>query len=126
MLGISSKDYPELKLKAWTNRVMTAFLVACMEQACLQRNSHERLVLACAVVQKLSKWLLQVEICPRYLTTEQATYMNALANEQLDILLYIHVQLNFDFPFKIFVTPYWDCGLMYVAHVDRLKVELFL
>lgn len=62
---------------------MTAFLVSCMEQACRQRNSHERLVLACAVVQKLSKWMLQVEMCPRYLTTEQATSMNTLANEQL-------------------------------------------
>ena len=86
VLGISKTDYPELKLKAWTNRVMTAYLAVAMKQQALQMNQGERpsrFVLGAAVCKKLSQWLLQVEMCPRKLTQEQANHMNTLAFEYL-------------------------------------------
>ena len=84
VLGISSNDYPELKLKAWTNRVMTSFLATCLEQACLKFDEGarpDRLVLASAVCKKLSQWLLEVEVCPRHLTQHQADHLYNLAFE---------------------------------------------
>ena len=88
VLGISKSDYPELKLKAWTNRVMTAFLATCMEDGCRKANPTPRFVLASGVMRKLSQWLLEVEMCPRYLSRQQAQYMYDLAIEYLGICLF--------------------------------------
>jgi hypothetical protein len=75
LLGISSRDYPELKLKAYTNRVMTSFLAVCLQEACNKFEESERpprLVLACASMQKLNEWLLRIEMTQRYMTQKEA------------------------------------------------------
>ena len=91
VLGISNKDYPELKLKAWTNRIMSSFLAACLEQACAGFAVDAvppRLALAAATMKKLSQWLLAVERAPRYLSQQEADHMNNLGNEWLGKSLY--------------------------------------
>ncbi len=87
VLGISRVDYPELKLKAWTNRVMTAFLAVCLQEACTKYSDPipGRLALACAAVQKLSEWLLLLEMTKRYMSQTEADNIYKLANEWLSI-----------------------------------------
>lgn len=88
VLGISSVDYPELKLKAWTNRVMTAFLAVCLQEACTKYSDPipGRLALACAAAHKLSEWLLRVEMTKRYMSQEEADGIYKLACEWLGII----------------------------------------
>ena len=72
---------------------MTSFLATCLEQACLRFTADQRpqrLVLASAVMNKLSRWLLTVEMAPRYLLQEQADHMYNLAFEYLKLALNIH------------------------------------
>ena len=79
VLGISATDYLELKLKAWTNRVVISFLNVCMQDASSrlvpEGQVPERFALAAAACQKLDEWQLCVEMCKRYLTQEEAEYM---------------------------------------------------
>lgn len=98
VLSISNKDFPELKLKAWTNRVMSAYIAVCMEQACNRfggAGAPPRMALAAAVCKTLSQFLLAVEMAPRYLTQEQADHMNNLCLKWLD---------NWHLRMKVFVV----------------------
>ena len=89
LLGISSRDYPELKLKAYTNRVMTSFLAVCLQEACNKFEESERpprLVLACASMQKLNEWLLRIEMTQRYMTQKEADDIYNLCFEWLNLV----------------------------------------
>ena len=84
LLGISTTEYPELKLKAFTNRIMVAYLAVCLQDACASMDAPPgRLVLACAAMQKLSRWLLDVENAGRYMTAKEADDLYTLTCEHL-------------------------------------------
>ena len=83
VLGISATDYPALSLKAWTNRIVTSVLNACMQDACSRFETTERFVLAASACQKLDEWQLCVELGKRYLGQAEANHMWNLSMECL-------------------------------------------
>ena len=79
-------EYPELRLKAWTSRVVTSFLCVALQDVSTQFTNEERnqeLALATAATTKLSEWLLAIERCPRFMSVEQADNLHRLAWEFL-------------------------------------------
>jgi len=82
-------DYPELRLKAWTSRVMTSFLCVALQDVSKTFTNDQRnqeLALATAATTKLSEWLLAIERCPRYMSVEQSENLHQLAWEFLVVL----------------------------------------
>ena len=74
VLAVKTGEYPELRLKAWTSRVLCAFLAVCLHEVCQQIPAAERdqeLVLATAAMAKLADWMLLVERSPRLMSAEQ-------------------------------------------------------
>ena len=67
---------------------MVSFLDVCLRQACDQFDNATRpnsLALACAVFQKMSEWLLLIEVTPRYMSQEEADQIYKLGCEQLTL-----------------------------------------
>ena len=67
---------------------MTAFLAVCLREACTKYSDPipGRLALACAAAQKLSEWLLLLEMTKRYMSQAEADSIYKLACEWLRII----------------------------------------
>ena len=75
MTSKNPTDYPELRLKAWTNRVLVSFLSVCLQDLCNTLPNDQvdqELMLATVSLTKMSDWLLQLERTPRYMTRQHA------------------------------------------------------
>lgn len=84
LIVVAAGEYPELRLKAWTSRVITAFLAVCLGDLCQRFDDAERpvqLALAAASCMKLSEWMLMMERYPRFLTQQQADHLCQLCWE---------------------------------------------
>lgn len=84
VMAVKPGEYPEMRLKAWTSRLLTAFLAVCLSDLCQQLPPHERdqeLVLAAAVLAKMSEWMLAVERCPRLMTVQLAANVDRVCWE---------------------------------------------
>jgi MFS superfamily sulfate permease-like transporter len=82
VIAVKPGEYPELRLKAWTSRVLTTFLSVCLQELCKRLpgdNVDIELKLATVVLTKLSDWMLQVERTPRFMTRQQATDLQDLS-----------------------------------------------
>ena len=87
VLAVKPGEYPELRLKAWTSRVLTSFLSVAMQELVQSFPPEARpasLVLAAVAIHKLGKWMLHVERCGKILTEGEAVEMHKLAWEFLD------------------------------------------
>lgn len=82
VLAVKPGEYPELRLKAWTSRILTTFLSICLQDL-FNRLPNDRvdqeLMLATVSLTKLSDWMLQLERTPRYMTQEQANQLENLS-----------------------------------------------
>ena len=90
VLAVKAGDYPELRLKAWTSRVLTTFLSVCLQDLCKRvpnDKMDDELMLATVAMTKLSDWLLKLEMTPRYMTRVQANDLDRLAWEFPGFLL---------------------------------------
>ena len=68
---------------------MTSFLAVCLQEACDKVEESERshrLVLACASLQKLSEWLLVIEMTKRYMTQKEADDIYNLCCGRLNLV----------------------------------------
>lgn len=84
-MAVKAGDYPELRLKAWTSRVLCSFLSVCLNELCSRLpNPDEELMLANMTMAKLGAWMLAVERCPRYMSADQAHNVLGLCWEHLD------------------------------------------
>ena len=75
-------EFPELRLKAWTSRVITSFLSVALQDLCAKFTNDSRdgeLAMAASATAKLAEWMLAVERCPRYMTQEQTTNVHRIA-----------------------------------------------
>lgn len=84
LLNVPAGEFPELRLKAWTSRVLTAFLSVCLQDLCSRFANGvrpPRLALAAGSCAKLSEWMLKCERTPRYMTQTQADELQAVAWE---------------------------------------------
>ena len=84
VIVVAAGEYPELRLKAWTSRVITAFLAVALQDACSKFTNAERppqLAMAAMACVKLAEWMLMIERYPRYLTQEQADHLHRLSWE---------------------------------------------
>lgn len=64
-----------MRLKAWTSRVLTAFLAVCLNDLSSGYRSEQRdreLSLSTAALVSLADWMLTIERSPRLLTSVQA------------------------------------------------------
>jgi hypothetical protein len=76
-MAVKPGEYPEMRL-------LTAFLAVCLSDLCQQLPPHERdqeLVLAAAVLAKMSEWMLAVERCPRLMTVQLAANVDRVCWE---------------------------------------------
>ena len=58
LIIVGAGEYPDLRLKAWTSRVVTAFLSVALQDVCKQVTDAERspqLALAAAATAKLAE-----------------------------------------------------------------------
>lgn len=86
LLIVGAGEYPELRLKAWTSRVLTAYLSVALQELCQRFTDANRplqLALAAASCGKMSEWLLLVERYPRYLSEVEAQHLHTVAWEFL-------------------------------------------
>jgi hypothetical protein len=92
---VPAGEYPELRLKAWTSRVLTAYLAIALQDVCSRftnANRPAQLALATAACAKLAEWMLIIEKSPRYLTEDQAnsihrvSWESPLLNWELQVL----------------------------------------
>ncbi len=84
LLIVPAGEYPELRLKAWTSRVITAFVAVALQDVCRQFNAAEipkQLALSTAACVKIAAWMLLIEKCPRYLSEDQANDLYNLSWE---------------------------------------------
>lgn len=85
-MAVKAGEYPELRLKAWTSRVLTAYLAVSLHdlaQATPADQRDQELVLATTALAKLADWMLTVERYPRYLSAEQIVNLQRLCWESL-------------------------------------------
>ena len=84
ILTVKPGDYPELRLKAWTSRVLTSFISVCLQDLCNRLPNDQvdqELMLATVALTKMSDWILLLERTPRYMTRQQATALEDLSWE---------------------------------------------
>lgn len=73
VMAVKAGEYPELRLKAWTSRVLTSFLAVCMKDLNERlAGQDEEVSMGAAAMVKLSDWMLSVERSPRLLSEDQA------------------------------------------------------
>lgn len=86
-MAVKSGEYPELRLKAWTSRVLTACLAVCLQELVRSMPAENRdpeLVMATSAMVKLANWLLLIERCPRYMSAEQVANVDRACWEHLE------------------------------------------
>ena len=86
LLVVPAGDFPELRFKAWSSRVITAFVSVCLQDLSARYTSATRpplLAAATMACAKLSEWMLLVEKYPRFLTEEQAEHLYNVGWETL-------------------------------------------
>lgn len=82
VLVVKDGEYPELRLKAYTSRVLTTFLALCLRDLCTSNDVEDKeLMMATVSMTKLSDWMLQLERTPRYMTRAHANQLEALSWE---------------------------------------------
>ena len=67
---------------------MVSFLAVCLQEACNKFDNATRpnnLALACAAFQKMSEWLLLIEMTPRYMSQEEADHIYKLGCKRLTL-----------------------------------------
>ena len=67
---------------------MVSFLSVCLQEACNKFDDATRpnnLALARAAFQKMSEWLLLIEMTPRYMSQEEADQIYKLGCEPLTL-----------------------------------------
>lgn len=85
-MAVKAGEYPELRLKAWTSRVLTAFLAVCVHDLAQKTPVAERdaeVVLAAAVLARLAHWMLIIEKCPRLMSDQQVAEVDRACWELL-------------------------------------------
>ena len=63
---------------------MTSFLAVCLQEALRKFGDDERpdrLVLACGATQKLSEWLLLLEVTKRYMSQAEADNISMVGHQ---------------------------------------------
>ena len=87
VIAVKPGDYPELRLKAWTSRLITAFLSVALQDLCNNENDQRdpELALATVATSKLAEWMLWIENCPRYMSQDQASTATRLSQEILGL-----------------------------------------
>ena len=83
---VPAGDFPELRLKAWSSRVITAFVSVCLQDLSAQYTDAARpplLAAATMACAKLAEWMLLVEKYPRLLTEEQSDHLYKVGWETL-------------------------------------------
>ena len=83
---VPAGEYPELRLKAWTGRVISAFVAVALQDVSNRFVDTERpsqLALATMAAVKLAEWLLMIERYPRFLSQQQAEHLYRIAWEFL-------------------------------------------
>lgn len=106
LIIVPAGDFPELRLKAWASRIITAFLNVCLQDLCSRFTSDQRpgqLALAAAAFAKLAEWLLLVEQCPRYLSQVQADNIQRVSWEPLAINQQLHFWSTVDVRFRFYL-----------------------
>ena len=105
---MAAGEYPELRLKAWTSRLITAFLAVALQDVCSQFTDADRpaqLTMATAACAKLSEWMLLLERYPKLLTQNQADHLYAVSWEILDwssiVFMFKNLIIVVFFPLKI-------------------------
>ena len=86
LLAVPAGDFPELRLKAWSSRVITAFISVCLQDLSARYSDATRpplLAAATVAVAKLAEWMLLVEKYPRLLSEEQAEHLYNVGWETL-------------------------------------------
>ena len=83
LIVVPAGEFPELRLKAWASRVVTAFVSVCLQDLSAQHQGELPQLLAAATVAcaKLAEWMLMVEKYPRLLTEQQANHLYNLGWE---------------------------------------------
>ena len=86
LLVVPAGDFPELRLKAWSSRIITAFVSICLQDVSSTYSNATRSPLLAAATMasaKLSEWMLLIERYPRLLTEEQAEHLYNVGWETL-------------------------------------------
>lgn len=89
VMQVKAGDYPEMRLKAWTSRVLTTFLSVCLQDlsnTAPNDQVDQELMLATVSLTKLSDWMLQIERTPRYMTRDHSNKLEELSWQSLDLL----------------------------------------
>lgn len=144
VLAVKPGEYPELRLKAFTSRVMTTFLSVCLQDlySHVPNDQVDReLLLATVAVAKLSNWMLQLERTPRYMTRQQAIDLHDLSWEFLGCYFWLNLidsKCNVFFCWSSDVAgttqlpgfstriSNWQCGPWNVRFSDGLSSRSFM